>query len=313
MANDKWQFAKIDVNWGMNPKWFQVERSIRDQIEDSDANRMRIAMPTAQQEIRIALLEAQHLHLLSILYSVQFMTDGVFPVSAIKGLGRCEHEEAVTALFEVGMWINLPGGMAEIHDFLKHQTSSHDIKNRSDAGKKGAAGRWGNDANGNADRNADRNATTNADRNAKGMANKNKNKNKNNTPYKSPTGDDAPKSKRKPAAKYSPDFEAFWNAFPNDRKVGKTKCWGKFEAAVESGVDPQAIIEAAERYRDDPNREPQFTTMPETWLNQERWEAGPLPPRSGNQSASQSAWEADMRQLAMEPQASFPELEGGLS
>ena len=276
MANDKWQFAKIDVNWGMNPKWFQVERSIRDQIEDSDANRMRIAMPTAQQEIRIALLEAQHLHLLSILYSVQFMTDGVFPVPAIKGLGRCEHEEAVTALFEVGMWINLPGGMAEIHDFLKHQTSSHDIKNRSDAGRKGAAGRWGNDANGNADRNADRNATTNADRNAKGMANKNKNKNKNNTPYKSPTGDG---NKRR---EYSPEFIEFWNVFPNERKADKPKCADKFTAAIKAGVEAQTIITAAQRYANDPNREAQFTVNPHRWLNEERWESGPLPQRAGS-------------------------------
>ena len=276
MANDKWQFAKIDVNWGMNPKWFQVERSIRDQIEDSDANRMRIAMPTAQQEIRIALLEAQHLHLLSILYSVQFMTDGVFPVPAIKGLGRCEHEEAVTALFEVGMWINLPGGMAEIHDFLKHQTSSHDIKNRSDAGRKGAAGRWGNDANGNADRNADRNATTNADRNAKGMANKNKNKNKNNTPYKSPTGDG---NKRR---EYSPEFIEFWNVFPSERKADKPKCADKFDAAIKAGVEAQTIITAAQRYAADPNRESAFTVNPHRWLNEERWESGPLPPRAGS-------------------------------
>ena len=276
MANDKWQFAKIDVNWGMNPKWFQVERSIRDQIEDSDANRMRIAMPTAQQEIRIALLEAQHLHLLSILYSVQFMTDGVFPVSAIKGLARCEHEEAVTALFEVGMWINLPGGMAEIHDFLKHQTSSHDIKNRSDAGKKGAAGRWGNDANGNADRNADRNATTNADRNAKGMANKNKNKNKNNTPINTPTGD---KNKRR---EYSPEFTEFWNAFPSERKADKPKCAEKFTAAIKAGVEAQTIITAAQRYAADPNRESAFTVNPHRWLNEERWESGPLPPRAGS-------------------------------
>ena len=304
MANDKWQFAKIDVNWGMNPKWFQVERAIRNQIEDADANRMRIAMPTAQQEIRIALLEAQHLHLLSILYSVQFMTDGVFPVPAIKGLGRCEHEEAVTALFEVGMWINLPGGMAEIHDFLKHQTSSHDIKNRSDAGKKGAAGRWGNDANGNADRNADRNATTNADRNAKGMANKNKNKNKNNTPYKSPTGD------RNKPREYSPEFNEFWNAFPNERKADKPKCADKFTAAIKAGVEAQTIITAAHRYAADPNRESAYTVNPHRWLNEERWESGPLPPRAPNRRPSDLAFEADMRAAAMADQSRL-QIEGG--
>jgi len=39
------------------------------------------------------------------------------------------------------------------------------------------------------------------------------------------------------------------------------------------------IVSAAERYRDDPNREDGFTALPATWLNGERWLDDPLPSR----------------------------------
>ena len=243
MANDKWQFAKVDVNLLMNPKWFQVERSIRNQLQEGDETRLPIPMgdPIGNPmgglmgRVRYALLEAQQLHLASILYSVQFLTDGVFPVDAIKGIVRCENEEAVTALFEVGMWINLPGGMAEIHDFLKHQTSSQAVKKAAEDGRKGAQKRW---------EKSDTNP--NGVANGNPIGNKNKNKNKNNTPYKSPKGD------RNKPREYSPEFTEFWNVFPNERKADKPKCADKFDAAIKAGVEAQTIITAAQRYAADP-------------------------------------------------------------
>lgn len=183
MANDKWQFAKIDVNLLMNPKWFQVERSIRDQMQSGDETRLPIEMgyPLGNPmgtpmgglmgRVRYALLEAQQLHLASILYSVQFLTDGVFPVGAIKSIVHCENEEAVTALFEVGMWSNLPGGMAEIHDFLKHQTSSKTVKKAAEDGKKYAQKRWEKS-------DGSPNGVPNGSPNGSPNGNKNKNKNK---------------------------------------------------------------------------------------------------------------------------------------
>ena len=303
--SDNRHWAKIDTSYIMNPKWFRVERFIGDHIELANG---KTDGTCHQLAIANALRTARESHLASILYCSQNQTDGVFPVRAIKAVASVvtsDEETALTALFEVGLWINLPGGMAEVHDYLEHQTPASLTKKRSDAGKKGAAARWQNDDKSAQSANGKTMASANAEE-------KRREEKRSNTPYKSPTGDDAPKSKRKPAAKYSPDFEAFWEAFPKDRKVGKTKCWGKFEAAIESGVDPQAIIEAAERYRDDPNREPQFTTMPETWLNQERWEAGPLPPRGGQQSRSQQAWEADMRQILAEEQGGQLQIGGSL-
>lgn len=95
-------------------------------------------------------------------------------------------------------------------------------------------------------------------------------------PSESPDGD--PRTQKRHT--YSDVFEAFWDAFPSDRKGAKKQCAQKFATAVQDGVDPEEIILAAERYRDDPNREPQYTVSPHRWLNEGRWEAGPLPART---------------------------------
>ena len=283
---DKRPWAKIDAGYMMNRKWFQIERS------------MRTAMPNALPiAMRTAMRLARECHMASILYCVQGSTDGEFPVSAVKaivGVTEPDEEVAITALFESGMWINKPGGMAEVKDFLDHQTPSDKVRQKSEAGKKGAAVRWGK----NADRNADRNAEE-----------KRREEKRSNTPYKSPTGDPNTKPKRRT---YSDEFARFWDAFPSERKADKPKCADKFAAAVSTGVTAECIIQAAERYRDDPNREPAFTVNPHRWLNEERWEAGPLPPRGGQQSRSQQAWEADMRQILAEEQGGQLQIGGSL-
>ena len=83
---------------------------------------------------------------------------------------------------------------------------------------------------------------------------------------------------------YEEDFARFWDAYPTARKAAKRQCATKFAKAVKDGVDPERIIAAAEQYNADPNRTDQYTAAPLTWLNQERWEASPLPAR-GNATA----------------------------
>ena len=145
--SDKRPWAKIDAGYMMNRKWFQIERS------------MRTAMPNALPiALRTAMRLARECHMASILYCVQGSTDGEFPVSAVKsivGVTEPEEEVAITALFESGMWINHTGGMAEVKDYLEHQTPSDKVRQKSEAGKKGAAVRWGKNANRNANRNAE--------------------------------------------------------------------------------------------------------------------------------------------------------------
>lgn len=81
----------------------------------------------------------------------------------------------------------------------------------------------------------------------------------------------------------SPEFDAFWSSFPSERKSNKPGCRKKFAQAIRT-TDPQKIIAAAAAYRDDPNREAQFTVNPHKWLNEERWESGPLPTRAATGS-----------------------------
>jgi DNA-binding MarR family transcriptional regulator len=72
-------------------------------------------------------------------------------------------------------------------------------------------------------------------------------------------------------------FDRFWAAYP--AKVAKgaaRKAWPK---ALQAAGDAERIIAGAERYAVDPNREPGFTAHPSTWLNAERWDDDPLPPK----------------------------------
>jgi len=71
-------------------------------------------------------------------------------------------------------------------------------------------------------------------------------------------------------------FNEFWSVFP--RKQGKGKAKEAFMKAIGNSVHADDILEGARRYASDPNLpDPKFVPMPATWLNQERWDDGPLP------------------------------------
>ena len=90
-------------------------------------------------------------------------------------------------------------------------------------------------------------------------------------------------AKKEPMA--SVTFNEFWSVYP--RKVGKQDSYRAWGRALKL-ADAQTIIDGAQRFRDDPNREAEFTPHPTTWLNQGRWEDDPLPPRSRPRSAQQA-------------------------
>lgn len=152
MNRDPREFIFMDAGYTSNPKWFRVQRAMRD------------AMPNAMPDALLdAMREAMHMHHASIEYCFEHRTDGVFPVQAVKIMAQCRREEAVTALFTVGLWENLPGGMAQVHDYLRHQRSAAEMDAASAKGRKAAAARWGH-ASSNASSNARSNATSNAER-----------------------------------------------------------------------------------------------------------------------------------------------------
>lgn len=69
------------------------------------------------------------------------------------------------------------------------------------------------------------------------------------------------------------EFDRFWSVYPRrEAKGAARKAWDK--AIVR--VDSERILAAAEKYRDRPGREPQFTAHAATWLNADRWDDEPV-------------------------------------
>ena len=70
-------------------------------------------------------------------------------------------------------------------------------------------------------------------------------------------------------------FNEFWDVYPRKQGKGKAK-----EAFIKASklANVELILLGAERYAADPNLpDPKFVPLPATWLNQERWDDGPLP------------------------------------
>jgi hypothetical protein len=78
---------------------------------------------------------------------------------------------------------------------------------------------------------------------------------------------------------YIGDFDQFWNIYP--KKADKALARRSFEKALKT-TTLDVILAGAERYRDDPGRDPEFTKNPSTWLNAEAWDNDPLPVKSAD-------------------------------
>lgn len=72
-------------------------------------------------------------------------------------------------------------------------------------------------------------------------------------------------------------FEKFWTAYP--RRQAKAEALRAYRKALKIS-SAEVILAGAAQYGTDPYLPPkQFVPMPATWLNQERWDDGPLPER----------------------------------
>lgn len=88
----------------------------------------------------------------------------------------------------------------------------------------------------------------------------------------------------KRSEEYPPEFEEFYRVYP--RRVAKRAAASAWKKAVRRASVAE-IMAGAERFRDDPNREQEFTPHPATWLNQDRWGDDPLPERRSHLTASE--------------------------
>jgi len=81
-----------------------------------------------------------------------------------------------------------------------------------------------------------------------------------------------------PKSGYPADFEKLWNLYPAKRD--KKAAYKAYQKAAKE-TDYETLAAGVVRYRDDPNREPQFTKHFGTWLNAGSWDDEPLPARGG--------------------------------
>lgn len=107
--------------------------------------------PTHPKVVRLTDA-AFRLHVSAICYCANHMTDGLIDADAVRLLVPRFKPSAVTELVERGVWLQ-HGDVYELHDYLQWNRSKQTIleererkhQQRSAAGKRGAAARWGRD------------------------------------------------------------------------------------------------------------------------------------------------------------------------
>jgi hypothetical protein len=102
-------------------------------------------------------------------------------------------------------------------------------------------------------------------------------------------------------------FIEFWNAYP--RKLDKAKAFRAFKSALKRATF-EDILAGVIAYRNDPQRNPDFTKYPATWLNSDAWEnaagTGVSPHTERNERERERSKEFLAEQKAQEALAAPP-------
>jgi hypothetical protein len=211
---DKRAYFKVDVGYFTNPK---------------------VAVVMAESTMAIIL------HLESIAYAAQHLTDGLVPIALIRRLVGAEDSDA-TLLFDSGLW-DATGrrGFAQVHHYLEHQRSADTAKQLSDAGRKGAAGRW-------------QKSDSDADGIDDGMR----------TPM--------PRKKEREKEDTDASFDAWWAIYP--KKVGKGQALKAYRAASKKTTTDNLAASLQKQlpwFAAQVKPDGDFRPQASTWLNGERW------------------------------------------
>ena len=216
--------------------------------------------------------EAIVAHLEMIVYSRKYGTDGAIPMRFAMRFADHVLDELANNDPEKPSIIRNDDGTVTIYGYADMQETSDQIEKRRqvrrEAGQAGANARW--QRNGKPHSNS--HGKPHGKSNGKKMAETETETETDIYPYKSPTGD----GKR---GGYTEAFERFWKVYP--KSADKRTAFNAWKRAVKR-ADPETIMAGAERYRDDPNRDPADTKNGSTWLNADAWLNDPLPPRGGS-------------------------------
>lgn len=235
---------------------------------------------------------AFRLHVSAICWSCEHLTDGRVLSDELALCSDVRKPTAAVAeLVRRGMWHELPDGWA-IHDFLLYNEPRQKVQDqREKEVKRKQAWRDKKDAERNMS--ADQSAGVPLSVPLSVPPGQDAGQGR---PSGGPSGDsrsahpdptrpdpvkelkDTSASPPRPSAVDAP-FDRFWQTYP--RREGKEAARKAFTKG-RRGTDPERIITGAARFRDDPNRQPEFTPHPATWLNAGRWDDDPLPSRNGS-------------------------------
>lgn len=192
--------------------------------------------------------DAKLLYVAALCYSADHLTDGFIVNEAMHSLGKSEN---IDELIEKGLLYFTIDGY-QIHDYLEHQESRKKVLAQRESAKNRLAKYRESKRNANETRSSNEDVTL----------------------------QDKIRIDKIRLDEIRIDnintFDDFWVVYP--RRHGKQAAMKSWKAAIKK-VKPEVIIEAAKRYADDPNRVDRFTAHASTWLNQGRWEDGPLPDR----------------------------------
>jgi hypothetical protein len=154
----------------------------------------------------------------------------------------------------------------EMHDYLEHQQSAKEIaelrKARSEAGRLGGK------------------AKANRLASAKANAKQNGSKVVADIDIDKDLATNVAKSKDAQARPRPDEFIDWYLEYP--RKTGRAAAERAYAKARER-VSAETLLAGVRAYASDPNRVPEFTKHPATWLNGGCWDDDPLPARGGSQ------------------------------
>jgi len=235
-------------------------------------------------------------------------TPGLIPTSLPRRYCGPAGRELAALLVKVGLWDEHPDGWL-FHDFADYLPSEDTSSKRAEAGRRGAAARWGTDATAGDGNSMAREwqgdgklpfpdgnePSVSHDVAIDPMANDGSRAPARRDPTPIPIPIPMPtktsSSTRTPSRAGSDDdpaFSAFWSAYPRKTDKGHgRKAWAK---ALKTGVDPQLIVLGAQAYATYCARDgtPQtYIPHPATWLNGERWSDEHVS-RNGNSNGHQA-------------------------
>lgn len=189
----------------------------------------------------------------------RYMTDGLLPYQSL-GMVRGS-KQAAQELVDAGLWLETPNGWI-FHDWLDYQYTKDEVESRR-AHDRERKRRQREKA-------FDDDVTVGVTRDSRGVS-------RGESQRIPGEGEGEGKGSSISLIKDKESkFNEFWKAYPKKAdKAAARKAWDKAIRVV----DPQALTDAAMRYRNDPNREDAFTKNAATWLNAGSWENEPLPAR----------------------------------